>query len=770
MTKAGKRPPELLAPAGNAESLRLAVYNGADAVYLGAEKFGARAKAGNFTAEALPGAIRFAHLYGVKVYVALNTLIKESEYADYIDCAGYALFCGADALILQSLPLVKAVRKRYPSAVLHASTQMGVHNRRGAKLCEDAGINRIILSRECALADVESIAASTAAEVEFFIHGALCVSFSGGCYMSSFISGNSGNRGRCLQPCREDYTLYAQDTPLYRGPALSVRDLALRTDIRALAGAGVSAFKIEGRMRRPEYTAAAVRYYKKLLAGETPSAEDEYALRAAYDRNGGRGYVFGETDALHAPVRGHNGVLIGKAAAVKPGGIVTVKSAAPLSPGDGFKLTSGGTETGGGSFLRQTGSRTYELKCAGKPAAGNDVRVTTDARLNARLSGFTRKLPVDMAFAAAVGEPPSLTLTYAGKTVTVYAAAPAAAALQNPLTEEDVKTRLAKLNNTVFEAKSINAAVASGLFFPLGEISRMRRNAVEKLESAILSVYPAPVPAPALPEEPPVPALPEEPPYKAAVLTDDAYFVTEAAERYREQNPLFIYKPEDYAPPAVKKFFADINAELRDRLYLYLPAMCFDGDLAVLTEVIRACGIRGVYGNSVFAYRYAAGNRLRLFCGTGMNITNRIEAGFASENAEYYAYSPELSKREAAEIGGGFTFVYGDIPLMNLSMCLHRAVLHGVCGGCIFDKGAVYLKDKTGAVFPVRRYRMPGGCRFALYNGLKLNAGAACKYPLIDVSGMAAANALHVTDFYLKGTGRKKSPAETAGRLLRGVE
>ena len=197
--------PEILAPAGNMDMLRAAVINGADAVYLGLSRFSARAKAANFDGDDLSEAINYAHLYGVKVYVAINTVITNDEIADALDSALRALDCKADALILQDLGLAQLIRKERPNAVLHASTQMGIHNPEGAIVAKKLGFSRIILARETLLEDIVKIKKSLDIEVECFVQGALCIAFSGNCYFSSFVSGYSGNRGKCMQLCRKQY-------------------------------------------------------------------------------------------------------------------------------------------------------------------------------------------------------------------------------------------------------------------------------------------------------------------------------------------------------------------------------------------------------------------------------------------------------------------------------------------------------------------------------------------------------------------------------------
>lgn len=263
--------PEILAPAGDWEAFLAAVENGADAVYLGGKGFNARQYAGNFDEEELRRAVQYAHLRGVRIYVTVNILVDDGELPDLIPYVRFLYEAGADALIVQDLGLVRLIRTLFPGLELHASTQMTVHNLEGARLAEQAGLARVVLARELSLADIRRIRAGTEGiGLEAFVHGALCISYSGQCLMSSLIGGRSGNRGRCAQPCRLEYTLVDHRGEEIRAGLegvhlLSPRDLKAVELLPDLAEAGISAFKIEGRMKRPEYVATVVSVYRRAV-------------------------------------------------------------------------------------------------------------------------------------------------------------------------------------------------------------------------------------------------------------------------------------------------------------------------------------------------------------------------------------------------------------------------------------------------------------------------------------------------------------------------
>mgnify|MGYP002564049256 CR=1 FL=1 len=280
--------PELLCPAGDEAALRAAVDSGANAVYLGYRAFGARASATNFDAEALEAAVRYAHLYHVRVYVTVNTLVKPDEMQDLRAALGEIAATGADAAIVQDLGVAAMVRREFPALALHASTQMAICNAEGARLARSLGFSRVVLARECSLEDAHAVA-ETGIETEVFVHGALCTAVSGRCLMSSMSGGRSGNRGRCAQRFRMDGM---------QGPLLSLRDLCLLDDLPVLCASGVRSLKVEGRLKSSEYVAVVTSVYRRALDAVAQGnfrpdpAQREQLLQfhpRTYSGRGGRG-------------------------------------------------------------------------------------------------------------------------------------------------------------------------------------------------------------------------------------------------------------------------------------------------------------------------------------------------------------------------------------------------------------------------------------------------------------------------------------------------
>lgn len=402
---------EILAPAGGPDSLLAAVRCGANAVYLGGRALNARRSAANFDGDGLRDAVRYCHARGVKVYFTLNTLIFDSELETAADLISSACKAGVDALIVQDLAVAAMARECAPSLPLHASTQMAVHNSDGVALLKELGFSRAVLARELSQEEIAEIARDTAFDLECFVHGALCMCFSGGCYFSSILGGRSGNRGLCAQPCRLPMSFGEN------GHCLSLKDLSFVTRIPELLDAGVRSFKIEGRMKRAEYVAAAVTAINQKLAGESP---DLGALRSVFSRDGFTdGYFYGA-----------------------------------LGP-------------------EMFGTRSREDVLAASSALLKDIAASyRDER---------PLVPVDFSLTLKEGIPASLTASdNAGHSVTVTGGVPLEA-VTAPTTSDKAAAALSKTGGTPFFASSVSAETDSGLMLPVSGLNALRRSALEAL-------------------------------------------------------------------------------------------------------------------------------------------------------------------------------------------------------------------------------------------------------------------------------------------------
>jgi len=349
---------EVLAPAGSIESLKAAILGGADAIYLGGMRFGARKFAQNFSDEELAGAVDLAHSKGAKVYVTVNTLIKEKELDDAISYVGLLEDIAADAVIVQDRGLLRAI-KEHMHIPVHASTQMGIHTPEGVRWAEENGIERVILARELTLAEISKIREGSKVGLEVFVHGALCYCFSGQCLFSSFAGGRSGNRGACAQPCRKFYSLGES-----QGYLLSTADIFCIDAIPDLMSIGIQGLKIEGRMRSPVYTYLAARTYsravRKAEKGETDlvSLRDRELLTIAFNRGFSRGYMM-EPDVMRREHPGSRGLSLGPVDSV-------ARAITPfppgLSEGDGLTLYQGAEKVGGFEVTAKM-MQARELRC-----------------------------------------------------------------------------------------------------------------------------------------------------------------------------------------------------------------------------------------------------------------------------------------------------------------------------------------------------------------------------------------------------------------------
>jgi len=501
---------ELLAPAGDFEALKAAVENGADAVYLGGKLFNARASAANFTTEELKKAIAYAHERLVKIYVTVNILVADQEFpllADYL----YELYTmGVDAVIVQDIGVACFIREVLPEIELHASTQMTQTNSYGIRQLEKMGFSRVVLARETIQAEMAKIIQATNMEIEVFGHGALCISYSGQCLMSSYIGARSGNRGRCAQPCRMAYQLVdSKGNDLLGGQKLgehllSPRDLNLSEELVELQKTGVSSLKIEGRMKRPEYVATVVRIYRKALDDlalknrQGLTDQDRYELTQIFNRDFTTGYFHGYQGAeMMSFARPNNrGAKAGRILEVRPNRL-TLKLESGLNIGDGLEIwTSRGREGitigkifdgAGRSVAKAAGGETVSIEFTGSARAGDRVFKTHDqelmekARLSFQEGKEQRKRPLKMRLSGSTGSKLRLEAWENSKYVVVESSAEAQEAVNRPLEHEYLAKQLGRLGNTPFYLEDLELDLKGKLIVPVSEINDLRRQIVEKL-------------------------------------------------------------------------------------------------------------------------------------------------------------------------------------------------------------------------------------------------------------------------------------------------
>ncbi|MZK51382.1 DUF3656 domain-containing U32 family peptidase [Clostridium beijerinckii] len=491
---------ELLAPAGSMESLIAAINNGADAIYLGGNKFSARAYASNFDNETMMKAVDYAHSYNVKVYVTINTILKQSELKEALKYAGYLYEIGVDAIIIQDLGLVKLIRDVYPDFELHASTQMTIHNAEGALYFREKGMQRIVLSRELTLDEIKYISKDLGIETEIFVHGALCVCYSGQCLMSSMIGGRSGNRGRCAQPCRMQYTLKGENFGERKAYLLSPKDTCFIDDMDAIIKSGTSSLKVEGRMKKPEYVAGVTRNYRKaidkvLVNTKFDLQRGRQELAQLFNREGfAKAYLYKNVgkDMMSYNYPKNTGVYIGQ---VSNSG--EVKLEASVSLGDGIRFNDDGFTlskilNNNNEVKEAFKGETVKLFPTGGYKKGYKLYKMSDKKLydelNDDLKPYKRKINLTGEIEFKVNAPLCIKAKYNKKEYRVYGEM-VEEATNKPLTRERVEEALRKSGEIPYKFDKIFFDIFDDGFIRISAINNLRRELFEKILKEEVSSY-----------------------------------------------------------------------------------------------------------------------------------------------------------------------------------------------------------------------------------------------------------------------------------------
>ena len=493
--------PELLAPVGNKETFFAAIEAGCDAVYLGGTHFGARALANNFTEEELKEIIPIAHIYGVKVYVTVNTIIYESMVKSFLEYIDFLHKNNVDAVIMQDLGMIDLVRKTYPNLEIHASTQMHIHNLEGVQIAEKLGIKRVVLARETDIDTIEKIKKKTNLELEIFVHGALCICYSGQCLLSSLMNGRSGNSGTCSQPCRMKYDFYDDDKKLNKEKyLLSTKDLNSLQYIGKLIDIGVDSLKIEGRMKSKEYVYQVVSLYRKAIdsyceTGKVQIDETEIKkLKTIFNRKYTKGFLFKEKNEnfIHSYRPNHIGIPIGKVVSVKKN-LATILLNDELNRLDGIRILSH-EDTG---FIIQT--MTVNKKKVEKATKGdlvtisipnivyvNDLVVKTldkniVSEIDTKIKQNKRKVYLTGNLICELNKPIVLTVTDGINEITLFSEEKIEKKKTKEITEDKIKEKLNKLGGTVYQFKQIKIKKDDDIFIRFNILNELRRKMVLKL-------------------------------------------------------------------------------------------------------------------------------------------------------------------------------------------------------------------------------------------------------------------------------------------------
>ncbi len=744
---------DLLSPVGDFDCLKAAVQNGANSVYFGANLFSARAFASNFDLDELKNAIQYARIRGVKTNLTLNTLIKNDEFEDAFNLAKKAYEFGIDAIIVQDLGLAKMLIKGFPDLAIHASTQMSVHNLQGVLELQELGFKRVVLSRELSIGEIEYICRNSNVEIECFIHGALCISYSGQCLFSSMIGGRSGNRGKCAQPCRLPYKLLENNSVIDSGYLLSTRDICGLDFIPDMINAGVTCLKIEGRMKKPEYVATVTRIYRKyidLAESSEPYVVDDAdrkILMQAFNRGSfSCGHLSNEPNKklVFKDKSDNMGLFLGKVEKYNSNkGYITVKLNEPIEVGDTVAL-----ERENGTY------NVSEVMVSNKNIKGTKVGQTvTIGRMkgniklgdkifkmssksqnsiaNDSLRFENRKVALNCEVTVKENQPLEINITsandldiYKNLNITSTLDVLPVEAKNRPISKDDIIAQINKTNSTPFNFANINVNLDDNLFLPkISSLNELRRTALENVENFAISNIQR------ISDGINYNACNENSKNANNSNSDEnkiSVLLTILNEKY-DYSSLegidIVYIPLKYF---VNKKYSNILETLSKKfeLYIYLPTIIKANYRNLLSlnieNAIKSYNIKGfVLSNisnlllldNVLENCSLNKNNFNFIANYTFNIFNNHSVKELKElGFNRFTISPELNKETILDLTSSNTevlaselIVYGKTPLMNMNYCLLGKAnkcypnCDAKCNSC----NKYYLKDRLGLNFEI---------------------------------------------------------------------
>ncbi|MCT8977283.1 DUF3656 domain-containing protein [Clostridium sp. CX1] len=744
---------ELLAPAGSMESLYAAVQAGADAVYLGGNKFSARAYASNFDNENMTKALEYCHLYNVKMYVTINTILKEDEVREALEYAKFLYKIGVDALIIQDLGFANLIRKNLPNFELHASTQMTIHNAEGALFLRELGFKRIVLSRELSLKEISHISRELGVETEIFVHGALCVCYSGQCLMSSMIGGRSGNRGRCAQSCRLPNTIIDKKTMTERkGYLLSPKDICTIENVKDIVESGTSSLKIEGRMKRPEYVVGVVQAYRRAIDNalgiERKSKEEinfnvdkeKKKLLQLFNREGfSKAYLYGNVgrDMMAYTFPKNTGVELGK---VQKDLTVVLKENISIKDGirteeEGFtvsKIIKNGKEVEDAFKGDKVKLMPVQYK------SGSILYKTSDVKLLNELEEvykkpFERKVQLNLSVRFRVEEPIELSCCYEGESLKVTGEV-VQKALKKPLDKERVIDSLSKAGDTPFKFTDISFEEFDNGFLPISALNEVRRSLVEKLSKHILDKNDSNI----------------DNSYEKQTIKNDIvsskslnednlnkagetnrYSLPETIVYVSNEEQLRAFIESDFRFVAVNPFglldFSSLDKLKEKKMFIKIPNIIrteFEHLIKQVEENLDR--VEGIITANLGAISRLRG-KTNIIGDYKLNIFNSEALDFYKDFLIGSCLSVELNKKETRSLVKKAqlptqTLVYGKVELMVSEYCPIGSTFGGKCStnNCnnACKRGEFVLKDRKGEEFILGTDRF---CRSYIYNNVPIN-------------------------------------------------
>lgn len=729
---------ELLSPVGDLDCLKAAVQNGADCVYFGASNFSARAFASNF--DDLELAINYAKIRGVKTNLTLNTLIKNDEFEDAYNLAKKAYELGIDAIIVQDLGLATRLIKDFPDLPIHASTQMSIHNLQGTLKLQNLGFKRVVLARELCANEIEYICQNSNVEIECFIHGALCISYSGQCLFSSLVGGRSGNRGKCAQPCRLPYELVQNgNETIDKGFLLSTKDLCGLDYIPFLINAGVTSFKIEGRMKTPEYVATVTRIYRKyidLALSGNPyviDEKDKKDLLQVFNRGlSSNGHLDKEPNKnLIYPIKPNNmGLPLGIIQKYnKTKGHITLKLQEELCVGDCIS-----TQKENGSYnvselmvknknikIGNIGNLVTIGRMKGNISVGDKVyKISSKVLKDNALNSFkteNRKIPLNIKLfiqnnknISAVVNSCSKYDLYKNLNFEYTSNIIPNTSINKPLDQDTIIKQFSKTNNSIYEFKKIKIILDDNLFLPISSLNDLRRTILENIEKQTLDKIKRTSNCCYTPIVSNASNLKNN--YKISLLLNDLNLEYDYSKLNGVHN---LYIPLKFF---VNKNYENILKVLNKKFstYIYLPTIIranyrnlfYDN----IVNTTKKYNIKGIVLSNISNFMlisdlYKSNKNLELIANYTFNIYNNETINKLNElQISRYTVSPELNKLSILNLYGNpqkELIVYGKIPLMNMNYCLlgKSNKCYPNCNSLCTNKNRYFLKDRLGLHFDI---------------------------------------------------------------------
>lgn len=729
---------ELLSPVGDLDCLKAAVQNGADCVYFGASNFSARAFASNF--DDLELAINYAKIRGVKTNLTLNTLIKNDEFEDAYNLAKKAYELGIDAIIVQDLGLATRLIKDFPDLPIHASTQMSIHNLQGTLKLQNLGFKRVVLARELCANEIEYICQNSNVEIECFIHGALCISYSGQCLFSSLVGGRSGNRGKCAQPCRLPYELVQNgNETIDKGFLLSTKDLCGLDYIPFLINAGVTSFKIEGRMKTPEYVATVTRIYRKyidLALSGNPyviDEKDKKDLLQVFNRGlSSNGHLDKEPNKnLIYPIKPNNmGLPLGIIQKYnKTKGHITLKLQEELCVGDCIS-----TQKENGSYnvselmvknknikIGNIGNLVTIGRMKGNISVGDKVyKISSKVLKDNALNSFkteNRKIPLNIKLfiqnnknISAVVNSCSKYDLYKNLNFEYTSNIIPNTSINKPLDQDTIIKQFSKTNNSIYEFKKIKIILDDNLFLQISSLNDLRRTILENIEKQTLDKIKRTSNCCYTPIVSNASNLKNN--YKISLLLNDLNLEYDYSKLNGVHN---LYIPLKFF---VNKNYENILKVLNKKFstYIYLPTIIranyrnlfYDN----IVNTTKKYNIKGIVLSNISNFMlisdlYKSNKNLELIANYTFNIYNNETINKLNElQISRYTVSPELNKLSILNLYGNpqkELIVYGKIPLMNMNYCLlgKSNKCYPNCNSLCTNKNRYFLKDRLGLHFDI---------------------------------------------------------------------